>query len=515
LARAVHRARYRPFVGLAPFIELKLRLEKIHDLDRAQALLEWDQWTMMPPRGAAARIEQVASLERARHERFGSDEIGRLLEQVRPYEASLPPESDDAALIRVARRDYKKAVRVPAGLQAQITRAAALSEHAWREARERSDFKLLLPRLEEIVELKRRYIDCFDVAHPYDALLDDFEPGMTTAEIERILGELKSQLIPLVSEVAARDGSVDDSCLRGHFPRDRQEALVREILRELPLDAGCWRLDTTTHPFADAMSTTDVRLTTRYSESDLAMSIFTVLHEFGHGLYEAGVDPALERTPLCRPASLGVHESQSRMWENMLGRSLPFWRRFYPRVQAAFSEHLAGRDVDEFHRAVNKVRRSLIRTEADELTYDLHIIIRFELEQEILLGRLALRDLPEAWNERVVSYIGVAVPSDADGVLQDVHWAEGAFGYFPTYSLGNVIAGQLWQALRGALPDLDEQVESGELAPLREWLRENVHRHGHKFTAPEIVERVTGGPIEVGPYISYLNAKFEQIYSLA
>jgi carboxypeptidase Taq len=502
-------------VGLAPFIELKLRLEKIHDLDRAQAVLEWDQWTMMPPRGATARIEQVASLERARHERFVSEDIARLLEQVRPYERSLPPDSDDAALIRVARRDYEKAKRVPAGLLGQLTRAAAVSEHAWEEARRRSDFGILLPYLEDIVGLKRRYSDCFDVAHPYDALLDIYEPGMTTTQMEQLLGELKTALVPLVAEVTGHDGDIDDSCLRGHFPVDRQRELITAILREHPLDADCWRLDTTVHPFADAFSTTDVRLTTRYDESDLADGLFSALHEFGHGLYEAGMNPELERSPLCRPASLGVHESQSRMWENAIGRSLPFWRRFYPLVEAIFPDQLAGVGAEGFHRAVNRVERSLIRTSADELTYDLHIIMRFELELEIIEGNLPLRDLPAAWNERVGNYLGIDVPNDADGVLQDVHWSEGAFGYFPTYSLGNVIAGQLLRTMRVALPDLDGQIARGDFGPLRDWLRDNVHTHGRKFTAPELVQRVTGGPIDVAPYVSYLQAKFGEIYSLA
>ena len=496
------------------FTELKLRLEKIHDLDRVQAVLEWDQWVMMPRGGAAARVEQVASIERARHERLASAEIGDLLYEVRPYEESLPADSDDASLIRVARLDYEKAMRVPAGLRGQITRAAALAEHAWERARERSNFSLLLPHLEKIVELKRQYIECFDVAQPYDALLDDFEPGMTTAEIARPLAELKERLVPLAAQIAERSDAVDDSCLRGRFSLESQRSLMHAILNTFPMSSDWWRLDSTAHPFATSFATTDIRITTRYSGNDIAVALFSTLHEIGHGLYDNGVDPALERSPLARPASLGLHESQSRMWENMVGRSRPFWRHFFGPVRTAFPNHFGRVDPETFYRAVNKVQPSFIRTEADQVTYDLHIILRFELEQAIFAGDLDLADLPDAWNERFKSLFGLDVPDDARGVLQDVHWAEGAFGYFPTYSFGNLIAGQLWQAAREAMPDLDPQLAQGNLGPLRAWLRENVHRHGRKLTAGQVVERATGRPVEVDPYVDYLTAKFGDLYGL-
>jgi carboxypeptidase Taq len=498
----------------AAFTELKLRLEKIHDLDRVQAVLEWDQWVMMPAGGAAARVEQVASIERARHERLASPEIGDLLEQVRPYEDSLPPDADDASLIRVARQDYEKAIRVPAGLQGQITRASSLAEHTWETARRRSDFSLLLPRLQEVVELKRRYIECFDVAEPYDALLQDYEPGMTRAEMERPLEQLKQRLVPLAATIAERNHGVDDSCLRGRFSLESQRSLNHAILNTFPMDSSWWRLDSTAHPFATAFASTDIRITTRYSGSDISVGLFSTLHEIGHGLYENGVDHALERTPLARPASFGLHESQSRMWENMVGRSRPFWRHFFTPVRAAFPTQFVGIDPETFYRAVNKVQPSFIRTEADEVTYDLHVILRFELEQAIFSGDLELADLPGAWNERFKALFGLDVPDDARGVLQDVHWAEGSFGYFPTYSYGNLIAGQLWQAAREAIPALDPQLAQGNLTPLRAWLRENVHRHGRKLTASQVVERATGRPVEVKPYVDYLTAKFGDIYGL-
>jgi carboxypeptidase Taq len=313
-----------------------------------------------------------------------------------------------------------------------------------------------------------------------------------------------------VRSVTGRGAPADDSCLRGNFPVERQRALAKSLLRALPLPPDMWRLDDTAHPFASAFATTDIRITTRYDEHHIASSIFCALHEFGHGLYENGVGEALARTPLGKPASLGLHESQSRTWENLVGRSLPFWRCFFAHVQSAFPSQFAGVGAEEFHRAVNRVEPSLIRVEADELTYDLHVLLRFELEREIVGGELALEDLPEVWNERMRSYLGVEVPNDADGVLQDVHWAGGSFGYFPTYTLGNVIASQLWEAARAALPALDTQLEHGELAQLREWLREHVHRHGRKLSAQELVQNVTGGPIEVGPYMRYLHDKFAE-----
>jgi carboxypeptidase Taq len=491
--------------------ELRARLAKIHDLDRVRALLEWDARTTMPEGGATARVEQIASVERSRHERFTDEEVGGLLEELRPYEESLPPESNEAALIRTARRDYEKSSRVPPGLNARLARAEARGQHIWEKARERSDFALLLPFLEEVIYLKREYIACFDAADPYDVLLDDFEPGLTTAEVARLLGGLKAKVAPLIPGGSDRD-AVDDGFLHNRFPVPDQRLLAHALLALLPAKPNTLRLGESVHPVSTSIAIGDVRITTRYDEYDLGASLFPTLHEFGHALYESGVDPALERTPLADLQSLGLHESQSRIWENAVGRSLPFWRYFWPHVEVAFPSQLRGVTPEQFHRAVNKVQPSLIRVDSDELTYDLHIIMRFELERELFSGTLAPRDLPEAWAAKMRTYLGLDVPDDLHGVLQDIHWAEGAFGYFPTYSLGNVIAGQLWAAANDALPDLDEQIERGDFMPLRDWLHENVHRHGRKLTSAEIVKRVTGGPIETGPYVAYLRDKVEQVY---
>ena len=499
------------FTGL---VELREKLAEIHHLDRARMVLWWDEHTMMPPAGASARADQLATLERLRHQSLSSPQLGRLLDGLISLEEALPEDSDEALIIRSARRDHDRAVRVPARLKADISRAGSLGEHAWWEARARSDFSLLLPHLERNLELKQRYVECFDADDPYDVLLDDFERDMRTADMERVLLDLKVDLLPLLAEVRANTGTDTDSPLQGEFPIDQQRAFVMHLLRSLPMPPECWRMDETTHPFATAFSPGDVRITTRYSERNLAQGLFGALHEFGHGLYENGIDPSLEGTPLCRPASLGIHESQSRLWENLVGRGREFWGGHYYELQHTFPEEFGGLTLDDFHRAVNQVQPSLIRVEADQLTYDLHVLLRFELERELFAGTLAPRELPAAWNEGMHTYLGVEVPSDAEGVLQDPHWAEGMFGYFPTYSLGNVIAGQLWAAAHEALPSLDDQIEHGDLWPLREWLREHVHQFGRRLTPTEIVEHATGRPIEVAPYVKHLREKFGALYGV-
>jgi carboxypeptidase Taq len=494
------------------FDELKRRLAEIHYLGRAKALFEWDERTMMPAGGAEARAEQLAALVQVRHEKLASEELGRLLDELQPFGEELSYDSDEAALIRVARRDHEKASRVPAELLAELARSTTMAETVWREAKQRNDFELFLPNLDRNVYLRLRYAHCFEREHAYDPLLDDYEPGMKTSEIAAILADLKEALVPLVEQIAPLAVGVEDGFLHESYPVDGQKALVNRMLHALPMPSESWRLDETVHPFQTSLSPTDVRLTTHYGEHDLPGAVFAALHEYGHGLYENGVDPSLDGTPLGRPSSLGLHESQSRMWENLVGRSLPFWRHFYGALDDAFPGSLNGVGPEGFFRAVNKVQPSLIRIEADELTYDLHILLRFELECELFEGKLEPRDLPKAWNDRMESYLGIEVPDDSHGVLQDVHWADANFGYFPTYSLGNVICAQLWEKAREALPALDDQIEAGDFAPLREWLRENVHRHGRKFSAAEVVERATGRPIEVGPYVRYLTEKFQTLY---
>jgi carboxypeptidase Taq len=494
--------------------ELIRKLAEIHDVRMARSILSWDQHTKMPPKGGEVRAEQLGTLDRIAHELFIADEIGELLEGLRQYEEGLSYDSDEASLIRVTRRDYDKARRVPPDLRAELTRAGAKALPAWIEAREKSDFSIFLPYLVRNVELQREYVDCFDKAeNDYDVLLDDFDEGLTTVEVRAVFDELKAELIPLIAEITERADAVDDSCLSGPFPIDRQRSFALELLGQLGFDPESWRLDPTVHPFAMSAATSDIRLTTRYDDGDLN-SVFAAIHEFGHGFYEAGIDSRLERTPLSQVTSMSLHESQSRMWENLVGRGLPFWRFFYPRLQASFPNQFGNVELDEFYRAINKVEPSLIRIEADEATYNLHIILRFELEQEILEGGLDLKDLPDAWNARMTEYLGVDVPDDARGVLQDVHWSGGAIGYFPTYSLGNVISVQLWDVVREAMPDLDQQFERGEFGDLSRWLRENLHEHGRKFTSKEMLDRIVGSGMDPGPYVRYLKEKLGGIYGV-
>ena len=494
--------------------ELKKKLAEIHDVHMARSILSWDQHTKMPPKAGEVRAEQLGTLDRIAHELFIDDDIGALLEELRPYEESHDYDSDEASLLRVTRREYAKATRVPSDLRAELTRAGAIALAAWVEARQKSDFAIFLPYLRRNVELQREYVACFPkVENDYDLLLDDFDEGMKTTEVRAVFDELKTELIPLIAEITERADAVDNSCLTGHFPIDKQRAFALAVLEQLGYDHESWLLDPTVHPFAMSAATTDIRLTTRYDEGDMN-SLMAAIHEFGHGFYEAGIDPRLERTPLSQVTSMSLHESQSRMWENLVGRSLPFWKHFYPQLQAAYPGQFDDVELDEFYRAINKVEPSLIRIEADEATYNLHIILRFELEQEILDGSLDLADLPEAWNARMTEYMGVDVPDDAHGVLQDVHWSGGAIGYFPTYSLGNVISVQLWDQVREAIPDLDQQFERGEFGELSAWLRENLHRNGRKFTSKETLERLVGGGIDSGPYLRYLKDKLGGIYGI-
>jgi len=489
--------------GLA---RLKARLEEIQGLDAISLLLAWDHRTMMPPGGSAQRGRHLALLQRLGHERLIEPETGRLLEELAPLEDSLDPGSDDASLIRLARRQYEKAVRVPPALTAEMVRVAAESTPVWVEAKATSSFELFLPSLERSIELRRRYIECFEPRdEPYDVLLDDYEPEMETGDVRRIFDEIKPELMTLIA--GQRDGNIDDSFLTGDFPVERQAALAREVVELFGTRPDTWRIDPTEHPFAAAAGIDDIRITTHYYPNRLD-GLFATMHEYGHGLYEHQIPRSFAHLPIGNAASLGLHESQSRLWENLVGRSLPFWRFFYPRLRELFPEQLGDVEVERFYAAVNTVQPSLIRVYADEVTYGLHVILRFELEQDMINGRIELRDLPEAWNRKMRDYLGVEVPDDARGVLQDMHWASGSIGYFSTYLLGTVMSVQIWEKATEALGDLEGLVEQGEFAPLREWLGEHVHVHGRKFSPQETLRRATGSTIDAKPYVAYLTRKF-------
>jgi carboxypeptidase Taq len=481
---------------------LKAVLAEVADLSHAQQILEWDARVSMPRAGAAARADVASTVTQLAHARFVSDEVGKLLADL--DSAGHDPESVDGALIRITRREWERASRIPLELVGEMVQASGVGVAAWDDAKAASDFESFGPHLERQLELKRRYIACFpETDDPYDVLLDEYEEGLTTAQVEEIFGRLKGELVELVDR--HRGDSVED--VPGPFPVERQREAGQLVLESFGFDPKSWRLDETPHPFAAKPGAGDIRLTTHTDERDLT-SLFSTMHEFGHGVYEFDIDPSFARTPLGRGTSSAIHESQSRTWENLVGRSPGFWQWFYPQLRALFPEALGGVDEPSFVRSVSAVRPGLIRGDADEVTYGLHIILRFELERELLAGTVAVRDLPEVWNARMKQSLGVDVPDDAHGVLQDVHWSAGLFGYFPTYQLGNVISVQIWEVARTALGELEEQFFRGEFGQLREWLSEQIYRHGSRYPPPELLRRVTGSGIDPEPYLKYLHAKF-------
>jgi carboxypeptidase Taq len=492
------------------FDELLRRLGEISDLSRVSSLLVWDHETKMPPLGATARADQSATLARLAYELGTAPELGALFEELRELEQDRAPDSFEASVIRVARRDYEKERRIPGELRAEMTRAAALGYRAWLEARAAADFELLRPHLERRLALTREYVACHEpYDDPYDVLLDDHERGMRTADVAAVFGRLKEDLVPLIAGIGE---PVDDSCLHGDFPPDAQRAFSLTVLACWGMDDRAWRLDDTVHPFAVALAESDIRLTARFERENL-IGIFSCLHEFGHGLYDRQIDTRYSRTPLHEGTSSGFHESQSRLWENVVGRRLSTWRFFYPRLQEAFPAQLGDVPLEAFHRALNRVKPSVTRMDADEVTYPLHIVLRFELEREMLAGDVVPADLPEAFDAKLREYLGVEPEGVVDGVLQDVHWSDSTFGYFPTYALGNVISVQLWERVIEDLPDIDREFERGEFGSLSEWLGEHVHRWGRALEPPELLERVVGGPLDPEPYLAYLHSNVDALAS--
>jgi len=495
--------------------ELRERLLEIKDLSAASALLSWDQATYMPKCGATARARQSAIVSRLAHEKFVAPELGKLLEELEPYAANLPYDSNEASLIRVAKRDFEKAIKVPSDYVARVSAFGATAYDAWKRARPASDFASMVPFLERAIDLGREYADFFaPYEHVADPLIDDADEGMTTASIRTLFAELRSELVPIVRAVCNQPAA-DDGCLRDSFGEPTQLDFGLSVVKRIGYDFDRGRLDKTLHPFCTRLSAGDVRITTRVDESDVREALFSTLHEAGHALYEQGVDPALEGTPLGRGASVGVHESQSRLWENVVGRGRSFWQYFYPLLQSAFPDELGKVTADTFYRAINRVERSLIRTDADEVTYNLHIMLRFELELELLEGRLRAQDLSEAWRAGMQAYLDIVPTNDRDGCLQDVHWYAGSMGgAFQSYTIGNILSAQFYAAAVKAHPDIPSEIRVGEFSTLHAWLREHLYQHGRKFKPNELVERTTGGQMSVGPYLAYLRAKYGELYRL-
>jgi carboxypeptidase Taq len=495
--------------------EVRGRLQEISDFSGAAAVLNWDQATYMPSGGAAARARQFARVSRLAHERMTSPALGRLIDALVPYGESLPPDSDDARLIAVTRRDFEKARKVPAHHVERANAIGAASYDAWTRARPANDFAAMRPYLEQMIELSREYAGYFaPYAHIADPLIDDVDEGMTHASVRTLLAALRSELVPLV-RAACEQPPVDTGPLHGQFAPDTQVEFGLSIARAFGYDLERGRLDRSPHPFCTKFSRDDVRITTRVRLDELTYALFSTLHESGHAMYEQGVAEKLAGTPLGQGASVGVHESQSRLWENVVGRSRDLWEHYFPKLQRLFPDQLGKVSVQAFYRAINKVERTLIRTEADELTYNLHIILRSDLETDLLEGKLLAKDLPEAWRARYQSDLGIVPADDHDGCLQDVHWyGSGVGAAFPSYTIGNVLSAQFYASALRAHPDIPQGIRAGDFCTLHGWLVDNLYRHGRKFTPVEIVQRVTGEPITIEPYVNYLRNKYGELYGL-
>lgn len=495
--------------------ELKTQLTEISDIDSAISLLYWDQATYMPPGGATARARQLATLRQIAHTKFTDPAIGQLLADLSAYEESLPYDSDEASLIRITRRSYERAVQVPANFMAKLSRHCAESYGVWAEARSANDFAAVQPYLEKMLELSREYANFFPgYDHIADPLIEGADYGMKATSVRTLFARLRQQLVPIVEAIMSQPVA-DDACLHEIFPEGQQLDFTVKILEQVGYDFQRGRQDKSLHPFTTNFSIGDVRITTRLRENDLNEGLFSSIHEMGHALYEQGINRDYEATPLATGTSAGVHESQSRLWENIVGRSRHFWTFFYPQLQAVFPTQLSHVSLESFYRGVNKVARSLIRTDADEVTYNLHVMIRFDLELEMLEGKLAVRDLPEAWNERYRSDLGIAPKNDSEGVMQDVHWYSGLIGgTFQGYTLGNLMSTQFYETALKLHPEIPSCIEQGNFRVLHDWLKESIYQHGQKYTAAELIERVTGDSLKIDPFIRYIHQKYGELYTL-
>jgi len=489
-------------------------ISEIVDIQHSIALLGWDQQVYMPSGGAEERGYMMGTLGKIAHEKFTSDEMGKLLGELNKYLPDLDPDSENYRIISVTSKDYEKTTRVPSSFITDQAQVVSLAQQAWMEARAKSDFSIFLPHLEKVVDLSRRYVSFFPQGdHPYDTLLDTFEPGMKTAEVRAIFDEIRPQQVELIKAISQQP-QVDDAFMHLSYDEKSMWDFSVEVASAFGYDWNRGRQDPTTHPFCQSIGPDDVRITSRWVPELPFALLFGTMHETGHALYEQGVGHTWNRSALEGGASLGIHESQSRMWENLVGRSRAFWTYFYPRLQSRFSTQLGNVSLDQFYRAINKVHPSYIRVEADEATYNLHIMLRLEIELGMVENSLSIKDLPEIWNQKMKDYLGVVPPNDAKGVLQDIHWSGGMLGYFSTYALGNLISAQLWEKFNSVNPDLNDQLQQGDFSSLLSWLRVKIHQYGRKYEPQELVQRVTKSKIDPNPYLRYLKSKYGNIYNL-
>ena len=495
--------------------ELLAKLHEVDDIQMAVSVLNWDQTTYMPPGGAEARGRQIATLGRLSQEKFIDPAIGRLLDELQPWAETLPVDSDEAAMLRVTRRDYDQATRVPPAFLGEFYGHIAQSYQVWAEARPANDFSKVRPLLEKTLDYSRRLAEFFaPYDHIIDPLIDMADYGMKAATVSALFSELRRELVPIVQAITSQPAA-DDSCLHMNYPEKEQEAFGIDVVRALGYDFERGRLDKTHHPFTTRFAAGDVRITTRYDEHNFGDAFFSTVHEAGHAMYEQGIRVAYDGTPLGSGTSAGVHESQSRTWENIVGRSREFWTHYYPLLKARFPAQLENISLDAFYRAINKVEKSLVRVDADEATYNLHVMLRFDFEMALLEGKLAVKDLPEAWNERFRQDFGILPPNDRLGCLQDVHWYGGSIGgAFQGYTLGNIISALFYDQALKAHPEIPAEIEQGKFDLLHGWLVENIYQYGRKYTAAELIERVSGSPLRIEPYIQYLKRKYSDLYAL-
>ena len=497
---------------------LKNKARELYLLEHTQAIISWDQETKMPDSANEERAEQLALLEGIMHNRLTSPEVGRLLSALGASPDKPEGKGDfpveDKAFVREMFRSYHRASKLPESLVTEMARQTGLAHTSWVKARKNSDFSLFEGSLEKIIDLNREKAEKIGYKeHPYDALLDEYEPWMTAARVEEVFGSLGRKLADLTARIAASK-QVDTACVDKNYPVELQDRFGRSVIEKIgfPMDRG--RLDLSAHPFTTTLGENDVRITTRYYEDLMLSGLFSNIHESGHALYELGIGENIRGNILATGVSLGIHESQSRFWENMIGRSRAFWEYFYPEFQKVFSAQTKHVDLDQFYRAVNKVEPSFIRVEADEVTYSLHVILRFEIEKAMLSGDIKVSSLPDEWNRRMKSLLGIVPANDTVGVLQDVHWSAGLIGYFSTYALGNLYAAQFLNSMKSGLGDIDEIVRAGKFDEILNWLRTNIHRHGMVYPASELCSRVTGEELNPNYFTDYLEQKYGEVYDL-
>jgi carboxypeptidase Taq len=494
---------------------LKTRTADIRNVRHAAAILDWDQKTHMPKKANTVRAGQVSSLRKIAHQMFTDDEVGRLLEEAAGEVGSLDVDSDEARLVKVLQRDYEKARKLPADFVAEFARTTTEAHRIWAQARQDDNFEHFQPTLEKIVDLCRQQAEYLGYeATLYDALLDNYEPGVKTAQVAGLFDGLREELVPLAKAIFEQKDTNSDAPLRRYIPVEQQRQFGMKVVGQMGYDLERGRQDETVHPFCTSFSRNDVRITTRFQDHFLSSALFGTIHEAGHATYEQGISPELDDTLLGGGTSLGVHESQSRLWENIVGRSRGFWEYFYPQLQATVDGRLDDVDLDTFYRAINYVSPSLIRVEADEVTYCLHIMLRFEIEQDLLNGVIAVKDAPEAWNAKMQAYLGITPPDNRNGVLQDIHWSMGILGYFPTYALGTMLSAQLYERALQDHPHIPAEIKTGKFDTLLGWMNTNIHAHGRKFMPTELIQRATGKPLSHRAFMDYLRGKFSRIYDL-